>query len=95
MSAPSPESPTPTANTAVGPRPSRALQRHVRVMSPEDLPVEIWHIIIMYIDDHCFAWFVLRQISPFLAHVAQDVFARIVSRTCSLRFAGQTLWSLL
>jgi hypothetical protein len=92
MSAPSPESQPPTA---VGPPPSRALRRQAVSMAPEALPVEIWHIIIMYIDDHCFAWFVLRQISPFLAHVTQDVFARYVSRTCSLRFSGQTLTSLL
>lgn len=93
MSAPSsPESQTPTT---VGPPPSRALRRHAVSMSPDALPVEIWHIIIMYLDDHCFAWFVLRQTCPFLAYVTEDVFARYISRTCSLRFAGQTLRSLL
>ncbi|KAH6846433.1 hypothetical protein CC77DRAFT_938609 [Alternaria alternata] len=93
MSAPSsPESRTPTG---VGPPPSRAVRRHAVSMSPDVLPVEIWHIIIMYLDDRCFAWFVLRQTCPFLAHVTEDVFARYVSRTCSLRFAGQTLRTLL
>jgi hypothetical protein len=87
-----PESRTPTH---VGPRPSRLLQRHAVTMPPEALPVETWHIIITHIQHRCFAWFVLRQTCPFLALVTEHVFARHVSRTCSLRFAGQTLTTLL
>ncbi|KAF1937257.1 hypothetical protein EJ02DRAFT_61339 [Clathrospora elynae] len=90
MSARRPESQTPTG---VGPHTS--LRRHVAIMPAEYLPPEIWHLIIMSLDDHCFAWLVLRQVSPYLAFVTEDVFARYVSRTCSIRFAGQTLRNLL
>jgi hypothetical protein len=64
-------------------------------MPPEHLPAELWHQVIMLLDDRCFAWIVLRQVSPFLASVTEDVFARYVSRTCSIRFAGQTVQNLL
>ncbi|KAF1835230.1 hypothetical protein BDW02DRAFT_296729 [Decorospora gaudefroyi] len=61
----------------------------------EALPPEIWHSIIMCLDDRCFAWFVLRQVSPFMASVTEDVFARYVSRTCSVRFAGTSAENLI
>ena len=80
--------------TGVGPRHSCSSRSHAS-MPPEHLPVEIWHLIIMCLDDHCFAWFVLRQTCPFLNLVTEQVFARYVSRTCSVRFAGQTLGNLL
>ncbi|CAO2648547.1 Nn.00g078140.m01.CDS01 [Neocucurbitaria sp. VM-36] len=64
-------------------------------MPPEALPPELWQLIITFLDDHCFVWSVLRQVSPFLTLVTEDVFARAVFRTCSLRFAGQTLRNLL
>jgi hypothetical protein len=71
------------------------LQLYAATMPPDSLPAELWHSIIMFLDDHCFAWFVLRQVCPFLACVTEDVFARYVSRTCSIRFAGQTSRNLL
>ena len=64
-------------------------------MPPEALPPELWQLIIMFLDDHCFVWAVLRQVSPFFALVTEDVFARYIVQTCSLRFAGQTLRDLL
>ncbi|KAH7089853.1 hypothetical protein FB567DRAFT_311135 [Paraphoma chrysanthemicola] len=62
---------------------------------PEALPPEIWHLIIDLVDDHCFVWFVLRRVSPFLKLVTEDVFARYFLRTCSLRFAGEPAKNLL
>ncbi|RMZ67223.1 hypothetical protein GMOD_00001114 [Pyrenophora seminiperda CCB06] len=91
MSAPAAESHT---LTGVGLPHSYSSRDHVS-MPPEYLPVEIWHLIIMCLDDYCFAWFVLRQTCPFLNLVTEQVFARYVSRTCTVRFAGQTLGSLL
>ncbi|CAA9963904.1 hypothetical protein PTMSG1_07263 [Pyrenophora teres f. maculata] len=91
MSAPAAES---QSLTGVGPRQTCPSRGHAP-MPPERLPVEIWHLIIMCLDDHCFAWFVLRQTCPFLNLVTEQVFARYVSRTCTVRFAGQTLGNLL
>ncbi|KAF1844575.1 uncharacterized protein K460DRAFT_335427 [Cucurbitaria berberidis CBS 394.84] len=68
---------------------------HRASMPLEALPPELWHLIIMFLDDHCFVWSVLRQVSPFLTSVTEDVFARYILRTCSLRFAGETLRKLL
>lgn len=79
------------ALTRVGPL--TVMQRHHP--TPAYLPPEIWQTIITAVDDHCFAWFVLRQVSPVLRSVTEDVFARYLLRTCSLRFAGQTLRDLL
>ncbi|KAF2826383.1 hypothetical protein CC86DRAFT_28655 [Ophiobolus disseminans] len=64
-------------------------------MPPETLPPELWHLIIALLNDHCFAWHVLRRVSPYLRLVTEDVFARCFLRTCSLRFAGEPAQNLL
>jgi hypothetical protein len=54
----------------------------------EALPPEIWSFIVQLVDDRCFAWFVLRRVSPFLRHVTEGVFATQLVSDFSLRFAG-------
>jgi len=63
-------------------------------MPLEALPPELWFNIITYFDDD-FAWHALRRVSPFLRHVTEDVFASLLLRTCSLRFAGEPAKNLL
>jgi hypothetical protein len=86
MAASSPES---LVSPGVGPHAS------IVSMPPEALPPELWQLIIATLDDHCFVWFVLRRASPYLRAVTEDVFARHMLRTCSLRFAGQHAKNLL
>ncbi|KAF2264309.1 hypothetical protein CC78DRAFT_544285 [Lojkania enalia] len=57
-------------------------------MPVEALPPEIWAMVIQTVDDYCFAWFVLRRVSPFLRQVTEDVFATRIIRDCRIRFAG-------
>lgn len=58
-------------------------------MPPEALPPEIWSSIIhLLADDRCFAWCVLRRVSPFLRHVTEDVFATLLVSRFGIRFAG-------
>lgn len=77
------------SHTGVGP-PASSVS-----MPPEALPPELWHLIVAALDDSCFAWHVLRRVSPFLKLVTEDVLACDVLRTCSLRFAGQLAKQLL
>ncbi|ORY10259.1 hypothetical protein BCR34DRAFT_468604, partial [Clohesyomyces aquaticus] len=57
-------------------------------LPPETLPPEIWMMIILSLDDHCFAWFVLRRVSPFLRSVTESVFAQRIIKDIAIRFAG-------
>lgn len=65
------------------------------VSSSQVLPPELWQLIIAFLDDHCFVWFVLRRVSLHLRLVTEDVFARYVIQTCSLRFVGESAKNLL
>lgn len=62
---------------------------------PEALPPELWHLIIHALNDDCFAWIVLRHVSSYMRLVTEDVFARHMLRTCSVRFAGSSAQNLL
>ncbi|KAH7411623.1 hypothetical protein DE146DRAFT_243483 [Phaeosphaeria sp. MPI-PUGE-AT-0046c] len=64
-------------------------------MPPEALPPELWHLIIATFNDDCFVWCVLRHVSSYLRQVTEDVFARHVLRSCSVRFAGESAKKLL
>ncbi|KAF2734904.1 hypothetical protein EJ04DRAFT_512198 [Polyplosphaeria fusca] len=57
-------------------------------VAPEVLPPEIWSIVVHLVDDHCWAWFCLRRVCPFLRLVTENVFASILVSDFSLRFAG-------
>ncbi|KAF2183840.1 hypothetical protein K469DRAFT_667557 [Zopfia rhizophila CBS 207.26] len=63
-------------------------ERTLTAMPPEMLPPEIWRMIILLLEDHCFAWFVLRRVSPLLRQVTEDCFASPIIGNCVLRFAG-------
>ncbi|KAH9867672.1 hypothetical protein IAQ61_008266 [Plenodomus lingam] len=78
--------------TAVGPPAS--MQRHHPTAFPHNLPVEILHMIIAAIDDLPFAWFVLRHVSSFWRAITEDVFERLLLRTCTITFTGQTIREL-
>lgn len=73
-------------------------RRHVSTPAPSQprtLPVELWQAVFVCLDDHCFAWFILRQVSHFLKAVIEDVFARRLLRNFRIGIAGQTLRNLL
>ncbi|KAF2854940.1 hypothetical protein T440DRAFT_386477 [Plenodomus tracheiphilus IPT5] len=78
--------------TGVGPLAS--LQPQHPTTFPNNLPVELLHMVIDSLDDLPFAWFVLRHVSPLLRAVAEDFFRRFLLRTCSLTFTGQTIREL-
>lgn len=67
----------------------------VSMPPPEALPPELWHLIITTLNDDCFAWIVLRHVSSYLRLVTEDVFARHILRSCSVRFAGSSAKKLL
>lgn len=85
--------PAPESQPATGVGPYASCVSSLR--SSENLPPELWQLIIAFLDDHCFVWFVLRRVSQRLRLVTEDVFARYVFRTCSLRFAGYSAQNLL
>jgi hypothetical protein len=56
----------------------------------ETLPPEIWMMIVLGLEDHCFAWFVLRRVSPFLRGVTETVFTQRIIKDMSIRFVGES-----
>ncbi|KAF2471232.1 uncharacterized protein BDR25DRAFT_285677 [Lindgomyces ingoldianus] len=71
-----------------GPDAGKWLRHLHRTMPPEALPPEIWMMIILRLDDHCFAWFILRRVSSFFRQVTENVFAQRIIRDFAIRFAG-------
>lgn len=54
----------------------------------EALPVEVWMMILDYLDDNCFTWFIIRRVSPFLRQVAESLLAIQVLRNTTITFTG-------
>ncbi|KAF2121233.1 hypothetical protein BDV96DRAFT_594449 [Lophiotrema nucula] len=78
------------ANNHRQPATGRPLQ-----MPLEALPPEIWRLAILHLDDHCFAWHVLRRVSPFLRQITEDVFAALLVRDCTVRLTGEYARSIV
>ncbi len=64
-------------------------------MSLAALPPEICQLIIVFLEDQCFAWRVFRRVSHYFCTLTEDVFARYFLSTCTVRFAGSTPRALL